>query len=85
MRGQSDFYRVRWEGYLPRTIKALLRLSGAEGILRSRFMDGFLQTVERIAPPDKKILQDIGLRKPDAVIVRGRDFSYRARLAFGVE
>lgn len=66
VRRQSDFYRKRWEMYLP--FKSLLKLPFAAQILRGDLSASFLRFLVKNTPTDRRILEDIGRNSCDVVV-----------------
>ena len=65
---QSRYYRDRWEGYLPRSLRWLLRLPLAKSALKSRMTSAFLKSIERVMPPSRIIVEKLRAASPDAVV-----------------
>ncbi|MBI4114621.1 MAG: hypothetical protein HY445_02140 [Candidatus Niyogibacteria bacterium] len=71
MDAQSDFYRLRWARYTRRWLRPFLqnRYSIVNRVVASAFVGWALQQIENITPPDSRIVDNIKMYDPDAIIV----------------
>lgn len=67
-RNLRKYYHDRWLGYLPATLQSVLRYGFVRSLLGSSVAAATLRFFERIAPPDKKICEDIVRFRPDVVV-----------------
>lgn len=66
--GQSDYYRRRWEQYLPPTVRRSLGIPGVRAALATKAVKSYARRAERRAPPDPGIVEYLREARPDAVI-----------------
>lgn len=67
-RGQSQYYRRRWEQYLPRSMRRLLFVPGARRVLATNAVRSRTRRFERNTPADPGIASYLRETRPDAVI-----------------
>ena len=66
---QSPFYLKRWVGYLPRRLRMIVQKKSVEWLLKRRVTGIFFSLVERMIPPDARIIQDIRAFAPDIMFI----------------
>lgn len=67
--GQSSFYKERWEKYyLFFPFKIILRLPGGRSFLSSELVGKMIKLVDKLLPPEGKILTEICDFSPDVVV-----------------
>jgi hypothetical protein len=65
---QSRYYRRRWEQYLPSLVRWSLRVPGARSILGARAIKAALRRLERLVPPERKVLDYLKEKRPDVLV-----------------
>ncbi len=73
---QSDYYKDRYEAYLPNFFRAFLRMPYARVFVKTAFLGWALTLVERIAPPDKYIIAAIKQYAPDFFLASPIDLRF---------
>lgn len=63
------YYKNRLQGYLPFWLRPFVKKLGADWLFKPAWVEGALRFVERMAPPDKRVLAHIKEFNPDVVLV----------------
>ncbi|MBI2056321.1 MAG: hypothetical protein HYT37_02985 [Candidatus Sungbacteria bacterium] len=73
---QSDYYKDRYEAYLPNFFRAFLRIPYAGNFLKTAFFGAMLKMAERIAPSDKNIIAAVRRFAPDFFLASPVDLRF---------
>jgi hypothetical protein len=65
---QSGYYLDRWEQYVSRFVRPLLRFPGVKRLLSQETTARLLSQFERFVPADRRVARDLCARMPDVVI-----------------
>jgi len=68
IKGQSEFYKERWNSYLPKSVRKTLRSNFARFIVKTAPFGWILRGVEKALPPSKQIINDIKKFNPDVIL-----------------
>lgn len=68
VKNQSSYYRNRWKSYLPRTARRLLSHKAVEKLFATHLVRRILAGIERLAPADQSIMDDIRAYAPHAIL-----------------
>ncbi len=72
---QSSFYAERWLKYVsPKMRFFIKRVPGVQRLIKTNIVGALLRLVERLAPPDHMISEDIKRRAPDVVLATPVNF-----------
>ena len=66
---QSKYYRLRWKGYLPKSLKKKADAFWIKYLLSRDAVFGWLTRFEKWVPPDGRIVADLAQSKPDVVVL----------------
>ncbi len=67
-KGQSDYYRRRWQRYLPGLMSHSVDLPGASFIIGQRPTEAVLRRFEELVPPDRRITASLRETRPDVLV-----------------
>jgi hypothetical protein len=81
-KGQSDFYRQRWEGYLGKKIRSMVKRATIRRILVSSLAQLSYAIFEKFVPPDKEILSQILNLTPDVVVVSPANMRFSEEIEY---
>ncbi len=74
-KNQSEFYGDRWLKYISPKFRAFVKIFPPVKIfVKSKICGAFLEYIEKIAPPDKSILENIKKYNPDVVLATPVNF-----------
>lgn len=65
---QSDFFRKRWHAYMPFWLRIPCSFPPCLAFLKTRFAERILRAAEERIPADKRIVEQIRMFRPDAVV-----------------
>lgn len=70
VKGQSDYYKKRWQGYLPFIIQLLTKLNLVNDFIKTKLFGFILEQIEMLTPSDKSILKNV-LEFNSSVVIAG--------------
>ncbi|MBI2617111.1 hypothetical protein HYW55_03205 [Candidatus Gottesmanbacteria bacterium] len=76
------FYLKRWEGYQPRILRFLFRLSLIKRYITSNFIERVLHSLEKSAPPDSQIMKELIGKKPHVVVASPVNMRYSEEVEY---